>query len=131
MLMLHENMKLNRKRLKFTQQDIADMLNVDRSTYTAYETRRVPSLDILVKLCKLYRLTLDELTGVSDELPGKLTAREDDQFDFYGDLAIFDRYLTDDERRLLFSIRMLTNEQHDEVVGLIKKYAEENSTSEE
>ncbi len=130
MSVLHANMRLNRKQLRLTQQDIADMLNVDRSTYTAYETKRVPSLDILIKLSKLYCLTLDELVGIVH--PGEHIYFEEESNPFKRDdeLDIFDKYLNPAERKLLFSIRMLTDEQVREVIGLIKKYSEENSIPE-
>ncbi len=130
MSVLHANMRLNRKQLRLTQQDVADMLNVDRSTYTAYETKRVPSLDILIKLCKLYRLTLDELVGFG-EIPDTIRLEEESTLfkdDTY-ELDIFDKHLSADERKLLFSIRMLTDSQITEVNDLIKKYAEQNSKS--
>lgn len=47
-----------------TQQDVADALSVSRSTYASYESgRRMPPLDVLMRLADLYSITLDELTG--------------------------------------------------------------------
>ncbi len=131
MLMLHENMKNFRKQLRLTQQDIADMLNVDRSTYTAYETKRVPSLDILVKLCKLYRVTLDELAGIVNDFSPPCPGVDINTINGNPDtLDIFDKYLSADERKLLFSIRMLNNNQQAEVKNLIETYSKENSLPE-
>ncbi len=128
MWMLHENMRIFRKQLQLTQQDVARMLNVDRSTYTSYETKRIPSLDILIKLSRLYCVSLDELVGINYDLSLKATVREDQSPIFGNDeLDIFDKYLYPSERNLLFSIRLLTKDQIKEVTDLIEKYADENS----
>lgn len=127
MSVLQANMRRNRKQLCLTQQDVADMLNVDRSTYTAYETKRVPSLDIIIKLSKLYRLTLDELVGITRLGDPIHLEDESNPFKKDNELDIFDKYITPSERKLLFSIRTLTDEQISEVVKMIKKYSEENS----
>ncbi len=132
MSVLHANMKINRRQLRLTQQDVAEMLNVDRSTYTAYETKRVPSLDVLIKLSKLYCLTLDELVGVvryDDPIklkePNSLFGVENDTLD------IFDKYLSPSERKLLFSIRMLNDEHIKEVVSLVEKCLKEDCIPDE
>lgn len=47
---------------KFTQQEVADFLNVSRSTYTYYETGKTePSLENILKLSKLYKVSTDFL----------------------------------------------------------------------
>ena len=49
---------------EMTQQDVADALSVSRSTYASYESgRRIPPIDVLMRLADLYAITLDELTG--------------------------------------------------------------------
>ena len=49
---------------EMTQQDVADALSVSRSTYASYESgRRMPAIDVLMRLADLYAITLDELTG--------------------------------------------------------------------
>lgn len=43
-----------RKAMGYTQQDMADMLNISRSTYTYYETgKSQPSFQNLKKLCEI------------------------------------------------------------------------------
>ena len=51
-----------------TQQDMADLLHINRRTYAAYENgvNAVP-LDILVKLAELYHTSADYLLGLTDE----------------------------------------------------------------
>lgn len=122
MWIVHENMKYYRMQLHLTQQNVADMLNVDRTTYTSYETHRIPSLDILIKLCKIFAVSLDELAGINQPL-----ALNEEINIFYKHDQVFDKYLTHDERMLLFSMRLLNEEQLKEVTDLVTKYAKENN----
>lgn len=51
-----------RKRHKHTQDVVASNLEIDRSTYTKYETGdTIPRLPFLVKFASLYDMTLTEL----------------------------------------------------------------------
>ena len=66
--MLEENLKRFRYQCGLTQKQIADLLSVDRSTYTYYETGRTrPTVDMLVKIAKVYRTSCDELMGYKVE----------------------------------------------------------------
>lgn len=53
-----------RKKHGFTQQAIADYLDLERSTYTKYERGRKPEIDVVAKLCELYQVTADEFLSV-------------------------------------------------------------------
>lgn len=52
-----------RKENDYIQQEIADYLGIDRSTYAKYETSRKPELDIIIQLAALYNISVDELLG--------------------------------------------------------------------
>ncbi|MFR8774877.1 MAG: helix-turn-helix domain-containing protein [Eggerthellaceae bacterium] len=56
-----------RKKLKMTQKQMAEQLFIDQSALATYEngTREIP-IDILVKLSKMYGISVDYLLGVSD-----------------------------------------------------------------
>lgn len=57
-----EQLKLLRKRLKWTQADVASRIGVDRSTYTKYENgQSEPSLDIIQRLADLFEVSIDTL----------------------------------------------------------------------
>lgn len=48
-----------------TQQQLADRLNITKSMISAYETNmRLPSLDIIIRLSKIFNVTSDYLLGI-------------------------------------------------------------------
>lgn len=51
----------------YTQQQIADYLNIRQNTYSQYETgsRQIP-VDVLITLAKLYNTSTDYLLGITD-----------------------------------------------------------------
>ena len=55
-----------RKKLKMTQKQMVEQLFIDQSTLATYEngTREIP-IDILVKLSKMYGISVDYLLCVS------------------------------------------------------------------
>ncbi len=60
-------LKLYRKNHTFSQQEVADFLGIDRTTYTKYESGRKADIDTLVKLCELYSITPNDLLrGLAD-----------------------------------------------------------------
>ena len=51
----------------YTQEEIASLLGISRSTYAAYETgRNEPDITTLIKLATLYKTSLDYLVGRLD-----------------------------------------------------------------
>lgn len=51
----------------YSQAYVANLLNIKQNTYSQYETghRQVP-IEILIKLSKIYRVTVDYLLGLTD-----------------------------------------------------------------
>ena len=61
-----------RKRFGFTQQDIADAINISRPSYTQIELgKRDISLLEALKIAEAYRITLDELLKTTYKKPSK------------------------------------------------------------
>ena len=57
-----EFLKRIRNTAGYTQQNLADLLGVDRSTYSYYETGKTePNIRQLTKIAALYNLRLDDL----------------------------------------------------------------------
>lgn len=58
-------LKIERVKKNLTQQDVADYLGIKQQTYSKYEKGSPISDDIIIKLCKLYDISADELLGIS------------------------------------------------------------------
>lgn len=62
----NENLKIARIKSGLTSQQIADLIDVNIATYRNYESgAREPRFDTLVKLCKVLKVTSDELLGIN------------------------------------------------------------------
>lgn len=60
-----EKLKILRSTKGLTQQQLAVRLNITKSMISAYETNmRLPSLDILMRLSKIFNVTSDYLLGI-------------------------------------------------------------------
>lgn len=61
---LGERLALLRKRYGYSQQEIADLLDVTRQTISNWECGQgAPALDKAAELAGIYRISLDELAG--------------------------------------------------------------------
>lgn len=64
----HERLKELRKNKNLTQQELADLINVNRVTYRNYETGlSEPKFRTLLDLSKIFNVTSDYLLGITDE----------------------------------------------------------------
>jgi len=62
-----ERLKYMRNQMSLTQKDIAIKLNIQRVTYSHYETgRSQPSIDTLIILADIFNCSIDYLVGISD-----------------------------------------------------------------
>lgn len=98
-----KNLLKYRKLCNFTQQQIADLLNLNRTTYTKYETGvSEPSFDILKKIAAIYGVDINSILGSGNFAP-KLT-------DSYMPI----NSLTDEEKELVGIFRILSDEEKSE-----------------
>lgn len=59
---LNEKLRSLREKCGFTQEQVARVLNIDRSSYTYYETGKTePSIASLMKLANMFKVGVDEL----------------------------------------------------------------------
>ncbi len=67
--MVYERLRNLREDNDYTQQQIADMLYINRRTYSAYETgvNNLP-VEILIKLAKIYNTSTDYILGLTDKI---------------------------------------------------------------
>ena len=67
--MLSTKLRLLREFHGYTQKQVAEMLQVDRSTVSYYEAgKSSPPCDNLIRLCQFYQESTDWLLGVSDRI---------------------------------------------------------------
>ena len=117
--MVSESLKMVRKEHKLTQQDIADVLGVDRSTYTFYETGKTsPSIATLQKLSNIYNVTIGYLAGYEENRP-ELKVKHISPAMNAPDVDPI-ALLTKDEQIMLMCYRVLQNDKKQEILKYIK-----------
>lgn len=88
-----------RKNLELTQREVADALNVDRSTYTCYEIGKTePNIETLMKLARIFNVSIVDLFPTEDEElakaaePDAVITFKTDRSKFY-ELSTFEKYI--------------------------------------
>lgn len=120
--MLNINERIRELRVKFgyTQNQIAKMLNIDRSTYAYYETGKTrPDVTSLLVLAKIYSVSLDEL------LEDESTPKEVSDHHFVTDYVrgkknssrIYE--LSSEEKGLVGAYRTCTEEEQQKVLEYV------------
>lgn len=111
--MLQDRLRELRKSNKYSQEDIANKLNISTSAYGFYEQgKSIPNANTLLFLANLYNVTTDYLLGRSDN--PKLTQEEEkdvykkfeelkDSLENTDDLMFCGEILDDETRELLLS----------------------------
>lgn len=67
MMNLNEALRILRVRAGLTQKQLADMLKLDRSSYTYYETgKSMPTVPAFKRLSDLYGISMDTMMGESE-----------------------------------------------------------------
>lgn len=126
--MLCERLRQFRKDNRLTQQNIADVLKVDRTTYTYYETGATqPSVKTICKLAKIYNVSVGHLVGVEEnhpELCREVTSnptrlRQTSKMDSFP-------YLEKSEQSLLVHYRLISDEKKSEVLNFMKELMDED-----
>ena len=125
-------LKFYRHECGLTQQQVADRLKIERSTYTYYETGKTkPDINTLVKIAKVFNISYTKLLeGIEEELEAAVadihsgSPTEDEDVLKYRTHAT-----TKYEVELLFVVRNLTPKQRKEVLNLAKKLVSETEAS--
>lgn len=101
-----ERLKKLRNRKGFSQKELTDRLNLNRSTYARYELCQTqPDFDTLDKLANFYDVTVDYLLGRSND--PELTEEQQKE---YNELEEIIESLPEDEKK--------------KVINMIKAYAD-------
>lgn len=62
---LSDQLRMTRMSCNLTQQQVADKLQIDRSTYTYYETgKTTPSIFTLMKLAEIFQVPIDSILNI-------------------------------------------------------------------
>lgn len=125
------NLKYYRESCELSQQQIANALNVDRSTYTYYETgKTTPSASTLLKLSKIFNVPcsiflesinqeLDLNSLVADSVDNKKS--RDTTGSYESDEKIYD--LSKEEKDILIAYRVLNKSGQEKAQEYLKKLA--------
>ena len=121
---LAANLTRIRKAHHVTQQQVADILKIKRSTYAYYERDVTPSIEILDKLCILFDVTLEELVYGGPRIvvrpPGKPLGDGQNERNF--------GMLRDNEWQLVMLYRLLPDNAK---LKVLKEAMEQKKKSEE
>ena len=129
-------LKYYRENCELSQQQVANTLNIDRSTYTYYETgKTTPSASTLLKLSKIFNVPCAVfLESINQEL--KLNSKVADSIgrkksdnEYEGDFIINadDRIygLSKEEKEVLISYRVLNKDKKEKFEEFLKNLIKE------
>lgn len=120
--MISATLKTLRKANGFTQKQIADKLNIDRSTYSYYELGKInPSIGSMVILSELYGISLDEMVHYEESVASSLSAAS--SASPYEVTAV----LSEDEKKLIASYRKLPAAAKEDVLISIINIARDSN----
>ena len=116
--MLAKTLKKLRENCGYTQQQVADALNIDRSTYTYYETAKTtPDINTIIKLCKIFNVSYSDI--LEDE-------GQSQQVRDYGDDGLVSKYsrkntsfiyeLSKSEKQLIIYYRLLPSSSQEKLL---------------
>lgn len=116
--MANENLgkllKNYRKINQLTQQQVADALNINRTTYTYYETGKTePSIDNLHRLIQIFGITYDDL------LPSEKNCLSIKELYLKSENTAFFN-LSSAEQDLILKFRLLSNEEKENFIKKLK-----------
>ncbi len=122
--MLGDRLRAIRKEHGLTQQNIADVLGVDRTTYTVYEGGSItPSPATLVKLSQIYNVTVGYLIGVEENHPElRKIPDEKQEKKLLSSDPIF--LLKKEEKELLLYFRVLSDAEKHKIIDEMKDLAQ-------
>lgn len=98
------NLKLLRKNLGVTQDDVARAINIPKPTYSHYETgRNEPDIQTMIKLANYFNCSLDYLLGYRPQQK-KITEQ-----------------LTDDQKRVMYFVKKMNEKEVIALLGVVAR----------
>ena len=105
--MLAKTLKALRKANGYTQAQIADQLNIDRSTYSYYELGKInPGLGAIVTLSELYGISIDEIVYYNTPRTNIAVSSSSSEYSL----------LSEEEKKLIDSYRKLNSAEKENVL---------------
>ncbi|MBP3939220.1 MAG: helix-turn-helix transcriptional regulator [Clostridia bacterium] len=121
-LVLADKLKNLRKSFGMTQDDIAELLDMSRTSFSKYEnSAAVPPLKVLRKLSAIYNVPLEYL--IHDEQPGVLrfNSNNDNEIpEIDGDSLKYFTQLTHEEKILILKLRLMQSDKKKEIIDAIE-----------
>lgn len=120
--MLNKQMTLIRKFNGYTQQQISDILKINRATYASYEIgRNRPDIAVLQSFAKIFNVTIDYILNLTDETVFRLRdeTNEFNKKNRHKNLLLSE--LSADEKVLIGIYRQLDNEAQKQITDEAKK----------
>lgn len=106
--MLPFTLRKYREKMELTQKQLAEVLNIDRSTYSYYETgKSVPPIETLIKLARIFNTTVDNLLGYEREENEPVN----DDTNIYNKSRENFALLSEDEQAIIMKYRQLSPEE--------------------
>lgn len=86
-----DKIKALRKEKRLTQVQLAEAINVERSSVAKYESGVTPSMDVLVRIADFFNVTTDYLLGNTDikkeNSPTEMSAEEQEIIELWKGLS--------------------------------------------
>ncbi|MBR1817022.1 MAG: helix-turn-helix domain-containing protein [Lachnospiraceae bacterium] len=111
-------LRQKRENAGLTQYEVADAINISRTSYTFYETAgRMPSVETILNISTLYQINPMELLCTFIPKSKLTTDPRYKNFKCYGDDS-----LTQQDQQLLYNYNQLNNQQKELVNTLINSF---------
>lgn len=105
----------------FTQQQVADILNIDRTTYTSYEiSKNTPDIMLLDAFAKIFSVSIDFILNIDTKNPEAL-CDEADEYETTRSESLVSQ-LNRTERELLAEYRVLSEEDQEKIRKTVSQY---------
>ena len=116
---LSQNLKKLRQNIGYTQQQVADALNIERSTYTYYETgKTTPDISTIIKLSKIFNVSYVDILENEDINRNRVRDASSEQNMLQKNSIITGTFdLTKKEKTLLACFRVLPEEFIEELIS--------------
>lgn len=117
-------LKMLRENNGYTQQQVADALNIDRSTYTYYEIgKTMPDINMIIKLARIFSVPYSDLLAEEARyLDANFSDVDTSSLDFtYRDSRLTNHTyeLSKEEKKLIASFRALPGNSKEKIMAYV------------